>query len=353
MGLPEVTINFKTLGTTAIKRGERGIILAILKDDAANGAHILTSATEIPTDLSEANKKVLEMGFIGNVTAPLRVLVYVLPTDAENYTEALTWAETKKYDYLVIPDIANDEINTINSWVATQRENDKLIRFISPNNKADKHYIYNLTTASIKDSIGDISTGAMCMRIAGIIAGTPLTMAITYATLNELESVESKTRTEIDKAIDGGELVLFHDGEKVKIARGVTSLTTTTPEKGKAFKKIKIVEIMDLISSDITKTIHDEYIGKVSNSYDNKGLLCVAIKGYLQSLEQEGLLEKNQSYVDIDIEAQKVYLQSQGIDTSQMSDQAIKQHDTDDKVFIAIQCTILDSMEDFVFNITI
>lgn len=353
MGLPEVTINFKTLGTTAIKRGDRGIILAIIKDEAANGAHILTNATEIPTELSTENKKTLGLGFIGNVTGPLRMLVYVLPSDAEDYTEALGWAETKKYDYLVIPGIQASELSTINSWVGTQRENDKLIRFIAPNNKADKHYIYNLTTGSITDTSGALTTAEMCMRIAGIIAGTPLTMAITYTALNELESVESKTKTELDTAIDAGELVLFHDGEKVKIARGVTSLTTTTPEKGKAFKKIKIVEIMDLISTDIAKTIHDEYIGKVSNSYDNKVLLCVAIKGYLQSLEQEGLLEKNKSFVDIDIATQKVYLQTQGIDTSRMSDQAVKQYDTGDKVFIAIQCTILDSMEDFTFNITI
>ena len=33
MGLPEISIEFKTLSSTAIKRSERGIVAMILKDD--------------------------------------------------------------------------------------------------------------------------------------------------------------------------------------------------------------------------------------------------------------------------------------------------------------------------------
>ncbi len=44
------------------------------------------------------------------------------------------------------------------------------------------------------------------------------------------------------------------------------------------FQKIKIVDTLDIIHSDIRKVIIDDYIGKVTNSYDNKCLLIVAIK---------------------------------------------------------------------------
>lgn len=92
------------------------------------------------------------------------------------------------------------------------------------------------------------------------------------------------TKEQLDTAIDSGEFVLFHDGEKVKVGRGVNSLKTTSQEKGEAFKKIKIVETMDMIQNDIRMTAEDGYIGKYANSYDNKCLLIMAVKGYLEEL---------------------------------------------------------------------
>ena len=50
------------------------------------------------------------------------------------------------------------------------------------------------------------------------------------------------------KAGDKGELVLVHDGEKVKIGRAVNSLVTTTQDKGEAFQKIKILEAFNISS---------------------------------------------------------------------------------------------------------
>ena len=69
----------------------------------------------------------------------------------------------------------------------------------------------------------------------------------------------------MDEAIDGGEFILYHDGEKVKVGRGVNSLQTTTADRGEQCKKIKIVEAMDLMKRDITTTMQDSYIGKYAN----------------------------------------------------------------------------------------
>ena len=91
------------------------------------------------------------------------------------------------------------------------------------------------------------------------------------------------TLTEMDEAVGEGKLILFHDGEKVKCGRGVNSLTTVTG-RSDVWKKIKIVEILDMIQQDIRLTIQDNYIGKVPNSYDNKLQLVTAISVYLQAL---------------------------------------------------------------------
>ena len=66
---------------------------------------------------------------------------------------------------------------------------------------------------------------------------------------------------------------------------------TTSEGMLDSFKKIKIVEIMDLIRTDITATAEDEYVGKYANSYDNKMLLVTAVRGYFMGLEQSALVE--------------------------------------------------------------
>lgn len=198
-----------------------------------------------------------------------------------------------------------------------------------------------------------MTTAAFCSRIAGLIAGTPMTISCTYAPLAEVSDVTRLTKEQLDTAIDSGEFVLFHDGEKVKVGRGVNSLKTTSQEKGEAFKKIKIVEAMDMIQNDIRMTAEDGYIGKYANSYDNKCLLIMAVKGYLEELERSGILETGTSVVELDLAAQENYLKSKGIDTSDMSEQQIKEANTDAKVFLRARVSILDAIEDIVLPITI
>ena len=41
MGLPEIIIEFKTKGVTAIKRSARGIVAIVLKDDTEEGQAVI------------------------------------------------------------------------------------------------------------------------------------------------------------------------------------------------------------------------------------------------------------------------------------------------------------------------
>ena len=222
-----------------------------------------------------------------------------------------------------------------------------------PNQAADSEAVVNFATGDILVGTTEFTTAEYCSRIAGLIAGTPMTISCTYAPLPEVSDVGRLTREAMDAAVDAGKFILFHDGEKVKVARGVNSLQTTTKDKGDAWKKIKMVEVMDMIQTDIRTTAQDSYIGKYANSYDNKCLLVTAIKGYLVGLEQSGILQAGSSSVGIDLARQEAYLQSVGTDTSKMSQQEIKEANTADKVFLEASIKILDAIEDINLNITI
>ena len=353
MGLPNIMINFKSSALSAVKRGQRGIVAIIIKDSAQNGVHVLENRNDIPEELNSANKSYIERAFLGGVNPVNKVIVYVLASEAEDYSAAFKYFETVKFDYIVGAHDMSTEKTAMVTWVKKMRDElDKKIKAVLPDSASDHEGIINFATSGIVAG-ETFSATQYCSRIAGLLAGTPLSIASTFTVLPEVTDVPRLTKAELDEAIDAGKFVLFHDGEKVKVARGVNSLTTTDNAKGEAFKKIKIIDIIDLIQSDIKKVANDTYIGKFANTYDNKCLLITAIKEYYEQLEVEGLLERGMSTIEIDMQAQKQYLKSVGVDTSSMSEYAIKSANTGDKVFLASAIKPIDAIEEITLNVTI
>ncbi|MCM3730070.1 phage tail sheath subtilisin-like domain-containing protein [Fictibacillus nanhaiensis] len=352
MGLPQVNILFETLAASTIQRGERGIVALLLKDTTALGTYEIFSAIDIPTGLSAANKIQIELSLMGGVNAPLKVIVRVGDSATElDWTVGMDWLETVKFDYLAIPDVLPTDLTGIYSWLGEQRTNGKKVKAVLPDASADKEYVINFTTDSIEVAGVTYTNAQYCSRVAGLIAGTPLNISTTFQPLSEVDSVQSYTKAQLDTAVNNGEFVIFHDGEKVKVARGVNSFKTTNADKGASFKKIKIVDILDVIHTDIAKTIADNYIGKYPNSYDNKALILTAIQAYYKQLEADQLLDTDVNTIGIDIDAQRNYLSGLGVDVSKITDDQIKVANTGDQVFLKSSIKVLDAMEDISISV--
>lgn len=378
MGAPSMDIQFIERAITAVTRGERGIVLLWVKDSlpaaAVNPATIILSS-DIPSGLSDTTVEQIKLAMIGYTNAPKKVLVYGMgiSEDAETvavdagYKKAMEVSETVKFDYLAIPTVETDgKTQEVASWVKSMRDNKrKKIKAVLPKIEADHEGIINFTTDrnvktetvteknGTKTAVDIVYTAEQyCARIAGLIAGTPLTFACTYAPLTELS--DCTRLTDIDTPVDNGEFIVFYDGEKVKVVRGVNSFVTTADGKGDSFKKIKIVEAMDMINDDIIKTAQDSYLGKYANSYSNKCLLISAISGYFAQLKRDGIIS---SYsVSLDAEAIRTYLKSKGLkatledgtikEVDECSDEEIITADTGTFVFLTGNVKILDAIED-------
>lgn len=359
MGLPDIIIEFSRTAVTAIQSGSLGIVGIMLKDTNNKGAMVLRSVDEIPTGdsaFSDANTAYIERAFMGS---PSKVIIYTMDTSAEDYNEATKYFATQKVNYIVgAPDLTADEATKIATWVKGIRKNS--IRrpvAVLPNTAGDDRGVINFSvvnsSATDKIVVDDkqYTEAEYCSRIAGLLAGISLTISSTYKPLTEVTSIPLvDSDEEVDEAIDAGKLTLYNDGERVVIARGVNSLTTITQENTEDLQKIKISAIQDQIEGDIYSTINQSYIGNYSNSYDNKCLLITAIKGYLRGLEAteggKGWLKADSSTVEINVAKQKQYLESIGIDTSEMDDQAIKEANTGSHVFLKGTISILDAIED-------
>lgn len=375
MGAPSIDISFIERAISAVKRGERGIVMLWVKDAlAAAVANPVTVVTEadIPKGLSDGTAEQVRLAMIGYVNAPKRVLVYCMgiaedaAVDA-GYQRAMTASETIRFDYLAVPTVETDgKGQDVATWVKSMRGNRrKKIKAVLPNVAADSEGVINFTTARSVETVTVTGQGGAkvsadigytaeeyCARVAGLIAGTPLTIACTYAPLPELS--DCTRLPDIDTPVDKGELIFFHDGEKVKVVRGVNSFVTTVEGKGESFKKIKIVEAMDMINDDIVRTAQDSYLGKYANSYANKCLLITAISGYFAQLKLDGIISGYS--VGIDPEAVRLYLKGRGMkaalesgeskDPDECSDDEIVTADTGASVFLTGNVKILDAIED-------
>lgn len=403
LGMPSIAITFKEKGIESIERSKRGIAALILEVEpelytklfvphvyqenaveALKVPEVLYTTDDIPAELDAVNKDYIKKCMQGYQKTPHRVKVYfqakkvdqevtegegaeaVTTTitaeqqnaDPDKFAQTLSLLATDRWDYLAIPTIRPEQMESVGTWMKTNRENKyKKSKVVLPGYPGDYEGIVNFANTKIVTATKEYTPAEYTARIAGLICGTPMTMSATYAPLSEVIDCDKHTIDENEEKVNQGQFFIWWDGEKFKMSRAMNSLVTTTQDKGEGYQTIKIVDIMDMIYDDIKKTAQDSYIGKYTNDYDNKCLLISAIMGYFTELENGRLLQKKYSQVDIDVEAVKTYQLKHGLYTKEelanMSDQEIKELDTKKKVFLTAKIKILDAMEDIELPIAI
>lgn len=351
MGLPEILITFKKKASDAIQRSSRGMVAVLLQDDTTE--QFLTPCTRWK-DVKKAewtteNLKALKLVFKGG---PKQVLIVRIQRTDDSLDLERTLKEIMhiNIDYLCYPGYLAKDLSILRDFISEAHEKGKKVKVVLPNTEADDMHIINFVATHVtarwvdEEELITYTAAEYCCRIAGILAGLPLTQSCTYYVLDEI--VDTDVPDDPDKEIDAGKLVIVFDGEKYKIGRGVTSLQKVTQEKPDEYKKIKIVEGMDVIRHDIFSTFEENYVGKVTNSYDNKQLFVGAVNTYLRIMQGSILNAESENTVQISAEANREYLEDHGIDTTDMSEQELKEADTGSYMFLEGQCTFLDAMED-------
>ncbi|PIC72430.1 phage tail sheath C-terminal domain-containing protein [Sporosarcina sp. P17b] len=350
MGLPEVLIAFKSKAVSAIKRSQKGVVALLIKDTATASVVAYKGIEDVPGGTYEAkNVDYINKTFMGT---PSKVIVVNIGTEG-TVAEGLNLIKNMKINYLAAPFATAEDATAIASFIKSQRLNKrKTIKAVLPSNKADDEGVINFTAEEIKVGEKEYTTAEYTARVAGALAGLPFTRSATYYVFPEVDSV--KEVEDPDAAIDAGELILIHDGEKTKIGRAVNSLTTFTVQKSKQFSKIKRVEGMDFVKDDIRDTFNDSYVGKVINNYDNKLLFLGAVNAYFKIIANDNILDINyDNRAEINFEAQYLYLKSIGVNVDELTIQQILEYNTDEKVFAGAAVKFVDAMEDLFLDIAV
>lgn len=352
---PSLNISFEAAARTVTNRGKRGVVAVLVRDTKNTGVTVMTSEKDIPTALGETNRQYLARAFRGSDRGvPSRVIAAVIaPEGTDTLAKGLQALSTYSVDYLAAPaDVTEEECQKICTWVDERREAYGTVKAVLPHMAADSMGVINFDTDGIQVGETSYTAGEYASRIAGVLAGIPSEGSATYVVLPEVTGVPVQTEEQVNAAIAAGKLVLVHDGVKAKLSRAVNSLVTVPDGGSGDWRKIKLVEGMDLIRAFLRSTVEDSYLGRYANTYDNKCLLLTAINDYFAALEGAGVLQQGQSWAEIDVDAQRNWLKEQNTDVSGMDEQAVKEAGTGSWVFIRCGGRLMDAMEDFSVRFT-
>lgn len=346
LGMPTLTITIKKAAQTVAARMQDGVVAMIVRDAAETpGLYVVGDKADIPSKLAAGTAAQVERALIGGINRPQKVLLSVIGAADDLVAKGAAALASSDFDYLTAPDdVDEEEMEALVDWLDGIRAKYSVGKLVLPDHAADNMAVVNFSASGIQAG-GTTYTGAQyCSRIAGLLAGTPLSNSATSAVLEEVTGVTQVA--DPDGAVAAGKLILVYDGRKTKLGRAVNSLVTVGADQSEALKKIKIVAAVDLIRREAKLIIDDQYNGQ-GNSYDNKLVILAAFQDFLTQLESEGVLQSGSGYAELNLEKQRAWLKEQGVDVASMSDQDILKADTGSYVWIRMGGTILDGMEDF------
>jgi len=234
----------------------------------------------------------------------------------QDYTDAMAAFEAREFNIFVLDGQAESTLQvSLVAWIKRLRDEGKgVITVIGGSSNDDQTPATGnaRSTTNNHESVVNIIVGAklsgtdyysaqVASFIAGLIGGQKLSESITYAVGPFSDVTKRFTHSEIVAALNSGSLVLIHDGEKVKVERGVNTLTSLRQGQNNQWKKIRAIRVMDAINNDLRKAAEDSYIGKVNNNDDGKIALINACKQYMETLVKGGLIDDEfKVYLDPD-----------------------------------------------------
>lgn len=339
---PNISIEFRTLATTAIQRSERGIVCLILQDTKAPEKwYTFKTISDVETEKWDTDS--IKYINLAMHYGAYKILVRVVQS-GEDTNRILKDLEMKRFNWLAYPQALETEDQTVVNWVKQKFGNTgaigKTIKYVSSHaNNTDHVAIVELAnTGTYKSIYGDFTAQEYTAAIAGLIAGMPLNRSADNYTMSDLKEVEDSTPKL-------GKFSLYMDEGAVRVNYGVNSKTSFDSTWKKDTRKIKVVEGMCFIVDDIRDTFKNYWLGKYINDYDNKMNFCSNItKVYFKEMSPNVLNGDYDNKVEIDIEAQKRAIIIDGLEIDSMTELEILQYPTGDDVYLTGDVRFADTM---------
>lgn len=253
---------------------------------------------------------------------------------ATAYSDFLNALELQKFDVVIY----DGEDATIKGAFIdfvkrlSNREGVKCQAVVSDANNPDNECVINVYPQSVTLTNGTVLTPEqLTWWVGGASAGANVFESLTYAAYPDAIDVNPVlTSSQQEDAINAGKFALIAQFDRIQVLTDINSFTTFAVEKGKAFRKNRVIRTIFGLCNDIYKTFATYYIGAVHNDEEGRKALKAEILDLMNRYQGNRALQN--------VEAEDVTV-LKGVES--------------DAVVIEIYCQPVDSIEKIYINITI
>jgi hypothetical protein len=298
---PGLYVRFIERAIAAIGSGARSKV-ATLKSTfsgtaVANKVYRVTNMEQATSLFGDGNVKDIAQIFTGGAS---EVVVSTAGTGGTiNWSAALQALETYEFHVYVNPVGGDTALATASfTWLKTCKTNgmsfigvfaDKASEGTVTSVKAaatgfDDEYAVFVGGGVLKADGTKVEADEYACYIAGLIAGTPLDGSLTYLDVPFAEPITRYRSVDVIDLLAAGVLVTVMDGDKPRIEQGLTLGEGT-------FSKIRTVRAKQALVDDISRTVNDSYIGKITNNANGQVAVINAIKAYLTTLATANVID--------------------------------------------------------------
>lgn len=250
------------------------------------------------------------------------------------YSDFLSALELQKFDVVIYDGVEAVTKTAFADFVKrlSNQEGVKCQAVLSDATNPDNECIINVYPQAVTLADGStLAASELTWWVGGATAGANVFDSLTYAAYPDAVSINPiLTSSQQEAAINAGKFALISQFDKIQVLTDINSFTTFSVEKGKAFRKNRVIRTIFGLCNDIYRTFALYYIGAVHNDEEGRNSLKAEILNLMNRYQGNRALQ-NVNADDVTVLA--------GVDS--------------DAVVIEIYVQPVDSIEKIYINITI
>ena len=213
-----------------------------------------------------------------------------------SYSKYLELVKSKVWNTMGVPTASETKIKqSVVTYIKELREQKgkKVQAVLKDFAQADYEGIISVDQG-YKTSDEEITPESFVAYVSGLTAGADINKSNTYSVINgAVQIINPKTDDELEQALIAGKMVLsYRQDESVVIESDINTFTSVNANKGKEFKKNRVIRTLDDINNSIKSTFENKYIGKVDNNASGRNIFKADILSYLKELNRMGAIRE-------------------------------------------------------------
>ncbi|SEN73695.1 Phage tail sheath protein [Amphibacillus marinus] len=212
---------------------------------------------------------------------------------AGDYADYFNAIAVYDFNTLALPiDDQTTKVAGVNFIKALRDQEGKKCQIVISGYRADHEAVINVKNGVVLEG-GTILTPAQAVPwVAGATATAAVNESLTYFTYEGAIDVHPRyTNSEIITSLNNGEFLFTEKRGTAVVEQDINSLVTLTVEKNQEFRKNRVLRVLDDIANNTKQVFEDNFIGRVNNNADGRGLFLANRISYFTALQDLGAIE--------------------------------------------------------------